>query len=69
MACYSPELSASGSLTIGAPAQMDSFIERTNIAHYKELLKDEIDPAKRKILLELLAEEEAKQANHFKPRA
>jgi len=48
---------------------MDSFIERTNIAHYKELLKDEIDPAKRKILLELLAEEEAKQANHFKPRA
>jgi hypothetical protein len=47
---------------------MEHFIERQNIGHYKELLKTESDPAKRAGVLRLLAEEEAKQGSHFKPR-
>jgi hypothetical protein len=47
---------------------MEHFIERHNIAHFKDLLKTETDPAKRGVLHNLLAEEEAKQASHVKPR-
>ena len=36
---------------------MGEFIQRHNIAHYLELLKAETDPAKREILLSLLADE------------
>ena len=38
-----------------------AFIKSRNIAHYIDLIKTETDPAKRKVLLKLLAEEEAKQ--------
>jgi hypothetical protein len=41
---------------------MDDFVERHNIAHYRNRLKTETDPFRRTILLDLLAEEEAKQA-------
>ncbi len=33
-----------------------------NIKHYRELLKDEKDTSRRRIIMELLAEEEAKLA-------
>jgi hypothetical protein len=46
---------------------LEDFIERTNIAHFEDLLKAETDPAKRTILLSLLADEKAKQASHLKP--
>jgi len=46
---------------------MENFIERTNVAHFKDLLKVETDQAKRTVLLSLLAEEEAKQAGRVKP--
>jgi hypothetical protein len=38
-----------------------AFVERQNIAHYIDQLKTETDPVQRDTLLELLAEEEAKQ--------
>lgn len=44
---------------------MQSFIETHNIAHFKLLLETETHPDKRKILLQLLAEEEAKRAAHI----
>jgi hypothetical protein len=47
---------------------MEHFIERQNVAHFKDLLKVETDPAKRAVLLKLLAEEETKQASHAKPK-
>jgi predicted phosphatase len=47
---------------------MEHFVERQNIEHFKHLLKLETDPAKRPMLLKLLAEEEAKQATHVKPQ-
>jgi hypothetical protein len=40
------------------------FVERHNIAHYRDRLKTETDPFRRVILQDLLAEEEAKQASH-----
>ena len=43
---------------------MDDFVERHNIAHYRNRLKTELDPFRRVILHDLLAEEEAKQARH-----
>jgi hypothetical protein len=50
----------------GSP--MEDFIERNNIAHYRDRLKTEIDRFRRVILYDLLAEEEAKQASHVKPK-
>jgi hypothetical protein len=47
---------------------MEYFVERQNIEHFKHLLKLETDPAKRAVLLKLLAEEEAKQASQVKPQ-
>jgi hypothetical protein len=41
---------------------MDEFVARANIAHFKTLLESETDQAKRKLLLQLLAEEELKLA-------
>jgi hypothetical protein len=43
---------------------MQSFTETQNIVHFKRLLETEIHPDKRKILLRLLAEEEAKLVAH-----
>lgn len=43
---------------------MESFIETQNITHFELLLKTETHPDKRKILLQLLAEEEAKRTAH-----
>ena len=43
---------------------MQSFIETQNIAHFKLLLETETHSDKRKILLQLLAEEEAKLTAH-----
>ena len=40
-----------------------AFVERRNIARYKDRLKTETDPVQRDALLKLLAEEEAKQIN------
>ena len=45
-------------------SHMRDFIERHGIAHYRDRLKTETDPFRRMILHDLLAEEEAKQANH-----
>lgn len=39
---------------------MDEGIARANIKHFKTLLVNETDPAKRKILLEISAEQEQK---------
>ncbi len=41
---------------------MDKFIARHNIEHYRKLLATELDEAKRREVLRLLAEEEAKLA-------
>lgn len=40
---------------------MKAFVERQNVVHYVEQLKTETDPAKRNVVLKLLAEEETKQ--------
>ena len=45
---------------------MQNFVERSNIANFAKKLETETDPAKRALLLQLLAEEEAKQASHPK---
>ena len=49
---------------------MDRFVKRQNIEHYKELLKAESDPAKRRAIETLLREEEVKlkeaEENHKK---
>lgn len=41
---------------------MDETIARLNIEHYRRLLAEATDEARRKTLLQLLAEEEAKLA-------
>ena len=39
---------------------LDSMVARLNIEHYRKVLSEEIDEAKRQILLQLIAEEKAK---------
>ena len=39
---------------------MDRFVAIANIEHYRKLLANESDPARRQRLLDLLAEEEKK---------
>lgn len=41
---------------------MERFIHRQNIEHYRKLLAEATDEAQRRVLLKLLAEEEAKRA-------
>jgi len=41
---------------------MQNFIEKQNIAHYKALLQTERDEEKRRIIKQLLDEEEVKHA-------
>ena len=43
---------------------MQNFAERLNIANLTKMLETETDPAKRELVLKLLAEEEVKQASH-----
>lgn len=45
---------------------MEDFVERHNIAHYSNRLKTELDPFRRMILHDLMAEAEAKQGSHVK---
>ncbi len=41
---------------------MQHFIETQNISHFKALLQSEVDPDKRRVLVQLLANEQAKSA-------
>lgn len=41
---------------------VDQYVARLNIEHFKRKLAAETDPAKREMLMRLLAEEEAKLA-------
>ncbi|SEI19490.1 hypothetical protein [Tardiphaga sp. OK245] len=47
---------------------MDKSVADLNIAHFKRLLETETDDDKRKLLMRLLAEEEAKLASMLKNR-
>ena len=38
---------------------MDRFIHEQNLAHYRKILAETTDPAKRQTLLKLLADEQA----------
>jgi hypothetical protein len=40
---------------------MDSYIHEQNLAHYRKVLSETIDPTKRKIVSKLLADEQAAQ--------
>ncbi|MFO1109925.1 MAG: hypothetical protein U1E61_12120 [Bradyrhizobium sp.] len=40
---------------------MEKFIHNANIRHYRKLLEEEADEAKRAIIRKLLAEEEARE--------
>ena len=53
---------ASGLIAHTRAAYMDKFVARENIAHYRAALAEEKDEKKRKTLLRLLSEEEAKLA-------
>jgi hypothetical protein len=46
---------------------MDRTVARLNIEHYRRLLAAEIDESRRKAILRLLAEEEAKLAGDDPP--
>jgi hypothetical protein len=48
---------------------MDKFTQAANIAHYNDLLKIEADPAKRKVLQELLRDEKNGWPSRMKPAA
>jgi hypothetical protein len=48
---------------------MDEGIARTNIEHFRNLLAEQMDEAKRQTLLRLLAEEEIKLAAAVKAKA
>jgi hypothetical protein len=48
---------------------MDRTVAHLNIEHYRKLLTEEMDEAKRQTILRLLAEEEAKLAALTKPPA
>jgi hypothetical protein len=45
-------------------SSIEDFVERHNIAHYRDRLKTETDPFRRVILHDLLAKEEARQVSH-----
>jgi hypothetical protein len=47
---------------------MDRAVARLNIEHYRRLLAEETDDARRQTTLRLLAEEEAKLAEPEPPR-
>ena len=49
-------------------ATVDKTVANLNIAHFKKLLSAEIDPAKRRTIERLLAEEEAKLAQARPPK-
>jgi hypothetical protein len=47
---------------------VDKTVADLNIAHFKKLLSAEVDPAKRKTIERLLAEEEAKLVRAQAPK-
>ena len=47
---------------------MDRAVARLNVEHYRRLLADETDEARRRTILRLLAEEEAKLAEQNRPK-
>jgi hypothetical protein len=49
-------------------AAVDRTVADLNIAHFKKLLSAEVDPAKRRTIERLLAEEEAKLAQVPPPK-
>ena len=46
---------------------MDRTVARLNIEHYQRLLAEEVDEARRLVLLRLIAEEEAKVGKRGQP--
>ena len=46
---------------------MERYIRRQNIEHYKDLLRTTTDPAQRRMLQDLLDEEERKSRNANDP--
>lgn len=46
---------------------MEAFVARQNIHHFRELLAQETDPHQRKLLEQMIAEEEAKLAGDPPP--
>jgi hypothetical protein len=52
---------------MGMKAAVESFVHRENIKNFKKRLKTPVDDTQRKMLLTLLAEEEAK-AEHASPK-
>ena len=47
---------------------LEKFIEDQNIARYADQLKIESDPLRRKLLLELMAKEEANRPKHIQSK-
>lgn len=47
---------------------MERFVRRHNLEHFRKLLAETTDEAKRQQLLKLLAEEEAKEMREKPPR-
>jgi len=47
---------------------MDEWVARRNIEHFQKLLAQELDDAKRQIVLQLLREEEVKLAAAIKAK-
>jgi hypothetical protein len=56
-----------GWATVAAEILMDPTVARLNIEHFRKLLSQEKDEAKRQTILRLLAEEEAKLASLSNP--
>ena len=57
---------AMGVLFASGEFPMQDFVERTNIENFRKRLETENDLTKRSLLVNLLAEEEAKHADHRK---
>jgi hypothetical protein len=47
-------------------AQMEGFVHRQNLEHYRKLLAETTDEAQRRMLLKLIAEEDAKEPSRRK---
>jgi hypothetical protein len=47
---------------------MDRYIHEQNLAHYRKVLSETTDPAKRQTLLKLIADEQARSRIQRQPR-
>lgn len=47
---------------------LEQFVDHQNIERFRDQLKLEGDPLKRKVLLDLVSEAEAKRANHIQSK-